>query len=597
MTSLDMTKTTENTTDFWQAKYTFSNKNVYGYYFEIYIDNYKRYISGAGEKISVAHYKLPKTGGRGVINSTLPNEGEFIQTVYDPNFKTPDWAKDIVFYYIFPDRFRNGSSANDPKQGVDHFYKSDKIEFHTNWADPKPWVPGSGDGHTTDDDEYCNDFYGGDLAGIKEKLDYLAELGVNTLYINPIFEASSNHKYDCANFKSIDNNFGTLEEFNDLCSVAQSKGIKIILDASLNHSSSDSIYMDRYSHYPNSLGAFEGEVKQSTSPYYDWYEWVSGETDPDKMYQIWAVPSLANLKDQTQSYKDFAINDSDSVTKYWLNQGSSGWRMDVAPWVSDSFWKEWRTAAKATKSDSYLVCETWWDSSKYFLGDMFDATMNYIFRQAVIDYSNGTKTAAQTNDILEMMREDYPEEAFYVLMNLLSTHDKPRALWHYGYLEQGASGYDTAVKKLKLSMLFQMTYPGAPSIYYGDEVGVTGGEDPYNRGPYPWADKGGNPDTNLFSQVKTMVKLRNDNPILRRGTIKPIYSDSNVMAYLRTYQGKTAIICVNNSDTNKEVTINLSGLGLPTTFSDILNSNTGYTVTNNQLKVTVNAYWGNVLMN
>ena len=228
---------------------------------------------------------------------------------------------------------------------------------------------------------------------------------------------------------------------------------------------------------------------------------------------------------------------------------------------------------------------------------MFDATMNYIFRQAVIDYSNGTKTAAQTNDILEMMREDYPEEAFYVLMNLLSTHDKPRALWHYGYLEQGASGYDTAVKKLKLSMLFQMTYPGAPSIYYGDEVGVTGGEDPYNRGPYPWADKGGNPDTSLFNQVKTMVKLRNDNPILRRGTIKPIYSDSNVMAYLRTYQGKTAIICVNNGDTNKEVTLDLSGLGLPTTFNDILNSNTGYTVTNNQLKVTVNAYWGNVLIN
>jgi len=354
--------------------------------------------------------------------------------------------------------------------------------------------------------------------------------------------------------------------------------------------------MDRYSHY-SSQGAFEGEVIQKDSIYYDWYEFNSDSKSADSMYNYWAVPSLANLNDKSESYRKFAITDSDSVTKYWLKQGSSGWRMDVAPWVPDDFWKEWRVAVKSTNPDAYTVCETWWDSSKYFLGDMFDATMNYIFRQTVLDYASGKKDAKYTNDTLEMLRENYPPEAFYVMMNLLSTHDKPRALWHFGYEEIGKGDYATASKKLKLSILFQMIYPGAPSIYYGDEVGVTGGEDPYNRGPYPWADKGGNPDTNLFNEIKSIVKLRNDNPILRRGSLKPIYEDVNVIAYLRTYNDNSAIVFVNNNSADKEVTIDVTGLGLPNSFNDILNDNKNYQVESNKITLTVKGYWGNVLIN
>lgn len=593
--SISMTKSSENTSDIWVSEYKFEEKCVYGYYFEVTKNDIKMVVSGQGKRMSVAHYSLPITGGVSVINKSLPYEGQFIQTVYDKDFKTPDWAKDIIFYYIFPDRFRNGNISNDPKQGVDHFYKSDKIEFHTTWIDEKPWVPGNSDGNDKDDEEWCNDFYGGDLAGIKEKLDYLVDLGVNTLYINPIFEAATNHKYDCADYKNIDNNFGTNEEFKILCETAKSKGIRIILDASLNHSSSDSIYMDRYSHY-QSYGAFEGEKIRNDSTYYDWYEFRSGETNPDNMYNYWAVPSLANLNDKSESYKKFAISDEDSVTKYWLKQGASGWRMDVAPWVPDDFWREWRVAVKNTNPDAYAICETWWDSSKFFLGDMFDATMNYIFRQVILDYSNGKKTAIVANEILEMLRENYPEEAFYVMMNLLSTHDKPRALWHFGYTEIGKGDYATAVKKLKFSLLFQMIYPGAPSVYYGDEVGVTGGEDPYNRGPYPWTDKGGKPDNILLAEIKSVIKLRNDNPILRRGTIVPIYQDESVICYLRNYQSKYALITLNNSTTNKEIIIDISKLSLPSSFNDILNANKNYQITNNKLVITVDTLWGNVLL-
>lgn len=591
--NLTMTKTTLGDKDWWEVKYTFNDINIYGYYFEIYVDSYKRILSGSGKFVNVEHYKLPVTGGNAVRHSELPNEGQFIQTVYDPNFKTPEWAKDAIFYYIFPERFRNGDESNDPKIGVDKFYGNKDIEVHTNWLDEKPWVPGTGDGNSTDDGEWCNDFYGGDLAGITEKLDYLKNLGINVIYSNPIFEAPSNHKYDTADYMSIDNNFGTLDDFDDLISEAGLKGIKFILDTSLNHSGSDSVYMDRYGKYPG-IGAFENETIRTDSPYYEWYEFISGQTNPDNMYNQWANPTLANLDDTCQSYRDFAFGNEDSVTKYWLKRGAAGWRMDVTPWVPDDFWKDWRTAVKSVDTNAYTVAETWWDSSKYFLGDMFDATMNYIFRAALFDYANGEE-GSNVNDMLEMLRENYPPEAFYVLMNLLSTHDSPRALYRFGYESRGGANYTTAVNKLKLCIFVQMTYPGAPAIYYGDEVGVTGGADPYNRGPYPWADKGGTPDTTLLNDVKELVAMRNNNSILRRGSLFPLYSDENVIAYFREYDGKTAIVLYNNSDSTKNVTLDLSEVSAAVSYSDILNSEV-FTVSDSTVTLSVNALFGRALI-
>ena len=591
--TLPMSKTSLDNKDWWEAKYKFDNENVYGYYFEIYIGNYKRILSGAGEIINVEHYKLPKTGGFAVKNSELPNEGQFIQTVYKKDFKTPDWAKDVVYYYIFPERFRNGDKSNDPKVGKDFFYDRKPIEFHENWNDEKPWVPGKNDGIPTDN-EYCNDFYGGDLAGIIEKLDYLKELGINTIYTTPIFEAPSNHKYDTADYMKIDNNFGTLEEFKKLTSEAKKRGIRVILDASINHTGSDSVYMDRYGKYEG-IGAFENEVIRKDSPYYDWYLFNENATNPDQKYNQWANPTLATLNPNSQSFREFAFRNENSVMKYWLKQGTAGWRMDVAPWKPDDFWKEWRTEIKKANPDALTVAETWWDSSKYFLGDMFDSTMNYIFRATLFEYAKGNYTAEKTNDILEMMRENYPEEAFYVLMNLMSTHDSARALWHFGYKERNdKSNYEKAVAKLKMSMLFQMTYPGSPAIFYGDEVGVTGGNDPFNRGPYPWEDMGGNPDMKLLEEVKGLLKIRNNNAILRRGTIEPIYADENVIVNFREYEGKKAIILVNNSDKEKTITIKVDEK-LAGKYLDVLN-NGDFEFTGNEVKITVKAHWGNVFI-
>jgi cyclomaltodextrinase / maltogenic alpha-amylase / neopullulanase len=262
--------------------------------------------------------------------------------------------------------------------------------------------------------------------------------------------------------------------------------------------------------------------------------------------------------------------------------------------VGDAFWREWRKAVKETDPGALTVAETWFDSSKYLLGDMFDSTMNYIFRQAVLDYASGKKTGSQANAMLEMLRENYPPEAFHSLMNLLSTHDSARSLYVFGYRENGGPGYSGAVAKQKLAFLLQMTYPGAPAIYYGDEAGLTGGGDPDDRGPFPWKDKGGNPDTDLHDVVKRLVSLRTGNRILSRGSLETLYSDQNVVAWIRKHENKTALVILNNSDGNKEVTLNLEGTGMDGNMKDILN---GVSVSeeNGLLRISIDPLWGRVI--
>jgi len=587
--SIPMTHSTDTDVTWWQATTTLNDIHVYGYYFEIITAGFTRYLSGDGRTVRVAHYRLPITGGPGQVFNTLPLEGQFIQTVYDPDFRTPEWAKDAVFYYIFPERFRNGDRTNDPTPGKTLFHGSKPIEFHSNWMS-RPFRPGSGDGS---DNEWNNDFFGGDLAGIIEKIDYIESLGVTVIYLNPIFEAPSNHKFDTADYMSIDDNFGTLSDFHRLISEARKRGIRIILDVSLNHSGSDSLYMDRFGKY-ETLGAFENEKIRTDSPFYDWFEFNPGATNADQKYNQWANPTLANLNEDSPSLRDFLINKKDSVTRYWLNQGAAGWRMDVTPWVTDTFWRDWRKAVKETDPDAYTVAETWWDSSKYLLGDMYDATMNYIFRQAVYDYVSGSRTAADANHILEMLRENYPPQAFHVLMNLLTTHDATRALYHFGYREPGGPGYSDAVKKLRLAILMQMSYPGAPAIFYGDEVGMTGGNDPANRGPFPWEDKGGKPDHVLREHITELVKLRRSLPVLSRGTLKPLFTDNHVMVFLRELNGKKAIVMLNNADSEQSVSIKIPHIEANTRFRDRL-SGSQHILKSEILTITIPALWGRIL--
>jgi glycosidase len=581
----------EGEKEYWSCTVKFNNIDVYAYYFELETEAGTVYYGNNEQDFSHTVFKLKGTNGVGKIYYEKEKVVRYTQTIYDPEFRTPDWAKDVIYYYIFPERFKNGDRSNDPVPGVRKFYGDLNIEFHDNWNE-KPFVPGDEGA----DDIYCNDFFGGDLEGVRLKLDYLKELGINTIYFNPIFQAISNHKYDTTDYMKIDEAFGTNEEFKSLVEEAKGKGIRIILDTSINHCGCDSVYMDRYSKYEG-IGAFKDEKIHKESPYYDWFIWNEAAEKIDNKYERWlGVPSLATLA-EVDSYKDFAYRDENSVTKYWLNMGIGGWRMDVTPWKSDIFWKEWRGEVKNTNPDALTICETWFDSSKYLLGDQFDSTMNYLFRYPIFEYAKG-KSAVDFVNVLEMLRENYPEEAFYSLMNLLSTHDSPRALYEFGYKEEGESEEEVELAKKRLLMctLFQMTYPGAPAIYYGDEVGVTGGEDPKNRGTYPWEEDGGNPDYAMLQEFKKLTMLRNEKRVLRRGSVEFIHTDDNVIVMLRKLDEDYALIAVNNAKEHKKISIHLPQYKLPNKMINPLRNNESVEIDGNILELTVEAVSGVVFL-
>jgi len=591
-TRIPMTRTAGTETDRWSVTHAFDEIGVYGYYFEVVI----------GDETFVFHnnatsiYWTLERGAGGVGQIAVPPEDDssirrYRHTVYSPDYTVPDYAPDIVYYYVFPERFRNGDPANDPTVGEDT-YLGGPIELHENWLDA-PYVPGSGDGS---DEQFNNDFFGGDLAGLTEKLDYLIELGVNTLYVNPIFEAGSNHKYDTADYMNIDSAFGSTEDFVELTEQAEQRGLRVILDTSLNHTGSDSVYFDRYENFEGT-GAFEGATIQPDSPYADWYTFNPEAENPDQQYEGWVgISTLPNLT-ESDSWKDFAYRNDDSVMKYWLDQGADGWRMDVTPWVSDEFWREWRDEIKAHDPEALTVAETWFDSSKYFLGDTFDSTMNYIFRNAIVDFAGGSD-AGEAYENIEHMREAYPPQAFYALMNLLSTHDAARVVYQFGYTgESTPSAQETEAKaRLRLAVLFQMTFPGSPTVYYGDEVGVTGGEDPRNRATYPWEDEGGDPDEALLEDFQELIALRNETDVLRRGSISaPLYTDDNMIVLSREYEGVHAITAYNNDTERQEVTVDLPDGWEGTAFTDAL---TGESVVadGGTLTLTVPALFGSVLI-
>ncbi|MEO8103220.1 MAG: glycoside hydrolase family 13 protein, partial [Betaproteobacteria bacterium] len=522
-----MTRTREGDRERWRGRYTFTEASVYGYYFDVRVGD-KSFVYQNNAQ-SVFWTREKGSNGTGLV-ADMPAARKqirrFRHTVHARDFTVPAWARDAVYYYIFPDRFRNGDARNDHRPGIDT-YQDKGVEFHGNWLD-KPWKPGTGDGS---DGVFNNDFFGGDIAGIIEKLDYIAELGANTLYITPLFQAASNHKYDTADFKTIDAHFGTNADFSRLTAEARKRGIRVIPDTSLNHVGSDSIYFDRFAKY-RSKGAFEGAQVRRDSPYASWFTFDESQADPNKQYRGWVnVLDLPELNKASPAYREFAFAAPDSVMKTWLDRGAAGWRMDVAPWVPDDFWREWRTAIKQHQPDALTIAETWFDASKFFLGDTFDSTMNYIFRNTVLEYAAGGK-ARPLYANLELIREVYPPQALYALMNLLSSHDVARSLHVFGYDGDAAEAEKIrlAKQRLRLAVFFQMIFPGAPAVYYGDEVGVTGGDDPFNRATYPWPDKGGKPDLALLADFRALIAMRRQHSILRHDTLDaPAHIDDHVI--------------------------------------------------------------------
>ncbi len=591
-----MVKSASGPRETWSTSYQFNSVGIYGYWFEVEVGDARFVLHNNRDPVFWTREK--GSGGLAAVDSKPLADSairRFRQTIFDPGFKVPDWAPDVVYYYIFPDRFRNGNPANDPKPGVAK-YHDHTVEFHRNWND-KPSAPGSGDGS---DAHFNNDFFGGDLQGIIEKLDYIRDLGANTLYMTPIFKAASNHKYDTADYLQVDPGFGTNADFSRLATEAAKRGIRVVPDTSLNHTGNDSKYFNRFGNH-GSAGAYQGGKINLQSPYADWYTLDASQSDPAKQYKGWVdVADLPELNKASKSWRNFAYGAKDSVMKTWLDRGAAGWRMDVVPWVPDDFWREWRSAIRAHRPDALTVAETWFDASKYLLGDMFDSTMNYIFRNAVLEYAAGGKARSLYPNI-ELMREAYPPQAFYALMNLLSSHDQARALHQFGWHSDTTDPQVIAQarQRLKLAVLFQMTFPGAPTVYYGDEVAVTGGDDPYNRATYPWEDRGGKPDNDMLATFKQLIGLRNQHAVLRRGTIDaPLHLDDHSIVLMRRLGNEVVITATNNSTAAQTVTLSLPPDVNVFRYTNLLNGQLSYIVPdgNGPFSITIPPLFGVVLL-
>ena len=460
-------------------------------------------------------------------------------TVYEEN-QTPQWFGGGLTYQIFPDRFHR-LSIPDAEGLIGNRW------VHENWDDTPEWRPDP-------DGEIRNrDFFGGSLAGVAAKLDYLAEMGVTTIYFCPIFESASNHRYNTANYEHIDPLLGTDEDFRSLCAKAKEKGIRIILDGVFNHIGSQSLYFNEDGFYPT-LGA----AQSKESPYYDWFDFRKWPTDYDSW---WGFKTLPNVREECPAYVDYIIENKNSIIRRWLEAGASGWRLDVADELPDWFIEKIRAAMEETSPDSFLLGEVWEDASikvaynrrrKYLLGHELHSVMNYPFRTALLAYLKGGD-ADMFRETMETLRENYPRDAFYSAMNFLTTHDTPRILTLLGADslpdtkdERAAFRLSPAqrtlgLERVRLAALMLYTFPGSPTVYYGDEAGMEGCEDPLNRGTYPW----GHEDTALLEHFASLGRLRGEYTALRNGELHWLYTSGPLLAYAREDENARLSVVIN----------------------------------------------------
>ena len=532
-------------------------------------------------------------GGPGAVYEESPDLS-YQLTVYDPAFYTPEWMRNAVVYQIFPDRFRNGDPSNDPADDELEFYDGLRSIFHETWNEPPvdPRQPGEYFGR------WNVDFFGGDLAGIIEKLDYLQDLGVTAIYLNPIFAARSNHRYDTADFKAIDPLLGDLETFRTLVTEAKKRGMVLILDGVFNHMSSDSPFFDRYGRYEE-VGACES----LDSPYRTWFFFVPPKGEQPSpcvdnpqgatYYISWAgfdsIPKINNDANGPRLYFYLGRN---SVVNTWGREGIGGWRLDVGGDIdgggpANDYWEAFRKAVRNVNPEGVIIGEEWGNATRWLLGKEWDAVMNYQLRRGILGFvrdtdftdndANGDRimhalTPSQLDGIIQDIASDYPPQAYHAMMNLLGSHDTSRLLFVAG---------DT--QRQKLAALLQFALPGAPTIYYGDEIalnapsvsdGSTLQDDPYNRAPYPWPDTGGDaygpPDEDMLAYYQTLAALRHANPALREGEmITLVTADARgIYAFLRLDRagGNAALVVANNSEAAQTVTLDVSGL-LPEGFT------------------------------
>lgn len=507
------------------------------YYFTIEIGNSILYYGNNKDNL----------GGLGKAYTTIPPSYQI--TIYNKDYKTPNWFKSSIIYQIFPDRFCRGS--------MDSFNTGRKDLIRREWEDI-PYYKAEQFGG----DYLSNDFFGGNLDGIIKKLPYLKDLGITCIYLNPIFKAFSNHKYDTSDYELVDPMFGSNELFEKLSEEALSYGIRIILDGVFSHTGSDSKYFNKEGSYP-SLGAYQSV----DSPYYSWYSFIK---HPDEYKSWWDIMTLPNINETEPSYIDYIISSPVSIIKRWLIMGSYGWRLDVADELPSDFIKKIRKEMKSTKPESVLIGEVWEDASnkisygeqrEYLLGEELDSVMNYPLRSALIDYACQSCDAYAFGMRVMSLMENYPKEAFYSLMNLLSSHDSERILTMLGdapdknqisrdemsVYELSKSDLELAKKRLENVVLLQMTLPGVPCIYYGDEAGMQGYNDPFNRKTYPWDKE----DNDILSLYRRMIYFRQNYSPLIDGDFEIIYTYKSCLAFAR-YDSIRLIVVAVNMDKREE---------------------------------------------
>ncbi|MEA4888476.1 MAG: glycoside hydrolase family 13 protein [Clostridiaceae bacterium] len=524
------------------------------------------------------YYTLDRetSDGRGLVGNNRPRylPGEphapaaWQITLYDPGFQTPDWLAGAVIYQIFPDRFRRDKDFTPAR--FQNMQRPERI-YHEDWSEEVDIAGRPETGYIA-----C-DFFGGSLNGIREKLDYIRDLGVTVIYLNPVFQARSNHRYDTGDYEQIDPLLGDENDFVELCREAAERGIHILLDGVFSHTGADSRYFNKYGRYPET-GAYQEALGQGDSPYGSWYVFhpKGGQLYYDSW---WGFQELPSVNEQDLLYRAY-IAGTNGIARRWLRLGAAGWRLDVSDELPDSFLRDLRLAIRQEKPDAVLLGEVWEDASNkisygsyrdFLFGRTHDHVMGYPFQQALVGWLAGTLPAERLQIMLETLREHYPPACFASNFNLISSHDIPRAITVLAgapdpgnreaqaciFLDLEARRRGEAL--LRLAVLFQMVYPGCPVIYYGDETGMEGYRDPFNRRTFPWNQE----NRALQEWFGQLGRWRRDWPVLRTGDCRFILAAGDCLALERSRAGQdmaspnTVFLAINRK--NEPQTLELTG--------------------------------------
>ena len=518
-------ESTDGPYETWKGTFSIPEPGLYYYFFRIAQENNE--------------FRLFKYGD----DTNMEDGGKWQLSCIPADFSTPDWAKGAVIYQSFPDRFHRSGSC-------DLTGKMTPYTLHESWNEEVCWQPNE------KGEVLNNDFFGGNFRGIAEKMDYIASFGTDILYLNPISKSFSSHRYDTGDYMTPDPMLGTAEDFQAMCDAAHARGIRVVLDGVYSHTGADSLYFNKYGTFGDG-----GAYRDPNSPYRSWYRF---NRYPDSYDSWWGFETLPTINKLDPGFIRYIVSDANSVVAYWLSLGADGFRLDVADELPDAFIKLLKDRIRAIKPDALLMGEVWEDAShkiayhtrrRYFVDGELDSIMNYPFRTAILGFVRGDDDGSALRETVLSITENYPGQVLHCNMNLLGTHDTPRILTalvdDFDGSRQALAARklspaqrELAKKRLKLASFLQFMLPGSPSIYYGDEAGMEGGKDPFNRRPYPW----GSEDGDLIAHFRSLGQLRRRYAALKLGDIRFEKAVEGEIRFLRSYEGQTLRIYVNQKD-------------------------------------------------